>query len=82
MHEKASVMRTEALFRATQQNGRLSRFERTDPLVAASLPIWRVAKGWVLLFPMLYLAMNGNILPSSNTGGSATDAGQRQFIRA
>jgi exopolysaccharide production protein ExoQ len=75
MHEKGSLMRTEAFVQGYPTKWAPQPFERTDPPVAASLPIWHVAKGWVLLFPMLYLAMNGNILPSSNTGGSATDAG-------
>jgi exopolysaccharide production protein ExoQ len=43
--------------------------------VEASLPIWHVAIGWVLLFPMLYLAANGNILLGVNGASSTTEAG-------
>ena len=82
MHEKASLMRTEAFVQGYPTKWAPQPFERTDPLVAASLPIWHVAKGWVLLFPMLYLAMNGNILPILEYRWLRNGRGQRQFIRA
>jgi exopolysaccharide production protein ExoQ len=41
--------------------------------VGESLPVWHLALGWVLLFPMLYLAMNGNI-PGGGGSASTTDA--------
>jgi exopolysaccharide production protein ExoQ len=39
-----------------------------------NLPIWRLSLGWVLLFPMLYLAANGNILLGANAASSTTEA--------
>jgi exopolysaccharide production protein ExoQ len=44
------------------------------PAVPTRKPIWRFAIGWVLLLPMLYLAENGNIIPSMGGSGVSTDA--------
>jgi exopolysaccharide production protein ExoQ len=44
------------------------------PPQTTNLPIWRTAIGWLLLFPMLYLAANGNILLGVNAASSTTEA--------
>jgi exopolysaccharide production protein ExoQ len=75
MPEKVSLMRTDIFVEGYPEKWVPQPFDRTGRLAAESSPIWRLAKGWILLFPMLYLAMNGNIFAGANGGSSTTEAG-------